>query len=918
MQLIDGKLYPPMAAVVDGALVEPTELGKWYVADERPDLADESGRFKLDKGNGSSIKAAYNPYWHTSRSPLNDQFSSAWKRTNLVTVECEVPASELTSGYKAEKAKDSVGEMDWHSGPVSSKLAKVGRRRKVILSRYVKVLRVVPNTEVARAVSNVLEGTDVAVPANTVTPSLRKELLALGVNVTPTNKVPDVFAMKPPVRSVSDETKALFALDEKTDDWTIMAEPNDIANLPVRHMPKVDPITESTDNNSVEKALQSMFETFNEVTNEETGEPVVFNRSDAGKMVMFGGVDMRKFGRLLKPLFEQASLAWTEPERAMDRHKFHEDVEQYRQYVAKFDGYTDAEHGIDGAAFVRFTVRVMNTGRHDVHAASISDISVIQKQKGGPQPVPARKLGGIGDLALRGRTLAKFLSKGKNEFSDPESRVRSRGAGESAPMVVAEPALASHLAAVGVPAERRAEAARAIQQELFAIDEMSKDGFLYSSSPEAEAAKPFALATRFRALETGGAFIVTLDRKCKLTGVSKMTPDELARPDAGREMLRRVQRVKEACCWMIVVGDAGIDLDRFARRSSGGMDARIGKPLVDVFLRDESGKFYSTRRQGVLRFDEYSGFEGATYDEMRRLGLTRDTVERYVAEHPAPRMEAAEPASRVRSRGASDATLEAAKLDRATYEAFTDSEDAVFHSFVNPDGTMKPGWMKAPNGKKLHLSPRQFVQVRTQEFKAWFGDWEARYYSQGWKDKIDPGAILSLPAVDISGYAPLADKAAIAEAFEEFGEVANKNDGRKVRFPSNVAGRMVFHKRTAAAFKELFESSVRAWSENETHFEGHKAHSNIRAYHQYVNKFTDTEGEHFVRFTVREDNPGKGAQNNVHAAVVTNVELLENGSDSTLPDSSTGRSESLAQGISPRADKKLALFISDFKPENVS
>lgn len=161
----------------------------------------------------------------------------------------------------------------------------------------------------------------------------------------------------------------------------------------------------------------------------------------------------------------------------------------------------------------------------------------------------------------------------------------------------------------------------------------------------------FALAGRFRALETGGAFIVTLDRKCKLTGVSKMTPDELASPDAGREMLRRVQRVREACCWMIVVGDAGIDLDRFARRSSGGMDARIGKPLVDVFLRDESGRFYSTRRQGVLRFDEYTGFEGATYDEMRRLGLTRDTVERYVAEHPVTRMEAAEPATRVRSRG---------------------------------------------------------------------------------------------------------------------------------------------------------------------------------------------------------------------------------------------------------------------------
>ena len=68
----------------------------------------------LDKANGSSIEAAYNPYFHTSRSPLNDQFSSAYKRDNLVIVEGEVPASELTSGYKAKYAKDSVGEMKWH------------------------------------------------------------------------------------------------------------------------------------------------------------------------------------------------------------------------------------------------------------------------------------------------------------------------------------------------------------------------------------------------------------------------------------------------------------------------------------------------------------------------------------------------------------------------------------------------------------------------------------------------------------------------------------------------------------------------------------------------------------------------------------------------------------------------------------
>ena len=34
------------------------------------------------------------------------------------------------------------------------------------------------------------------------------------------------------------------------------------------------------------------------------------------------------------------------------------------------------------------------------------------------------------------------------------------------------------------------------------------------------------------------------------------------------------------------------------------------------------------------------------------------------------------------------------------------------------------GWLKAPNGKPTNLNERQWVQVRTPAFKAWFGDWE--------------------------------------------------------------------------------------------------------------------------------------------------------------------------------------------------
>lgn len=183
MQMIDGGLRPPMSAKVDGQLRDATEIGVWEEAEEHPDMADENGRFKLDKGNGKSIKAAYNPYIHTSRSPINDQFSSAWSRPELVTVEVEIPASELTSEYHAEKAKDSVGEKEWKSGPVGRALAKIGQARKVILSRWSKIVRVVPVEEVAEAYAQRLNAHGIEVPFNTVPPALRDALADRGVRI---------------------------------------------------------------------------------------------------------------------------------------------------------------------------------------------------------------------------------------------------------------------------------------------------------------------------------------------------------------------------------------------------------------------------------------------------------------------------------------------------------------------------------------------------------------------------------------------------------------------------------------------------------------------------------------------------------------------------------------------------------------
>lgn len=231
MQVIDGKLYPPMAAYADGKLVEANELGKWIQSDEMPDskntvykikgsptiiakdravkgedgvwrdsktgkelVVGEDGEptwyFKLQKGKGADgkkltdVPAAYNPYWHLSYSPLNDQFKSAWIRPNIVVVECEVPASELDSGYRAEHAKNSVGMTPWTSGVVTKQLIAQGHEgRKVMLSRWCKPVRVVPDAEVAAKIKDFIGGYDVEIPENVVTPRQKIELEKLGVKI---------------------------------------------------------------------------------------------------------------------------------------------------------------------------------------------------------------------------------------------------------------------------------------------------------------------------------------------------------------------------------------------------------------------------------------------------------------------------------------------------------------------------------------------------------------------------------------------------------------------------------------------------------------------------------------------------------------------------------------------------------------
>lgn len=194
MQVIEGKLYSPMATKVGGKSTPEIKLGVPEQAEEHPEIIKktkmgkdgvEYGIVSIDKGLGKgSLEVAYNSYIHASRTPINDQFTSGHIRPNLVTVESLVPESELTSGYRAPMAKNSVGEMPWHSGSVSGQLAALGKPRRVILSRYDMPVRIVPNKEVAQMIAEQLDGTGIEIPYNVVTPQVRMELERLGVAIS--------------------------------------------------------------------------------------------------------------------------------------------------------------------------------------------------------------------------------------------------------------------------------------------------------------------------------------------------------------------------------------------------------------------------------------------------------------------------------------------------------------------------------------------------------------------------------------------------------------------------------------------------------------------------------------------------------------------------------------------------------------
>lgn len=94
----------------------------------------------------------------------------------------------------------------------------------------------------------------------------------------------------------------------------------------------------------------------------------------------------------------------------------------------------------------------------------------------------------------------------------------------------------------------------------------------------------------------------------------------------------------------------------------------------------------------------------------------------------------------------------------------------------NPDGSMKKGYMLAPNGKDTNLTEDQWLLVRTPNFKRWFGDWEKEAWAKAAMDFLERTA----PVANLTGQefqkdgVRLTDK--VSAYFNSIGNVAQNEE----------------------------------------------------------------------------------------------------------------------------------------------
>ena len=239
--------------------------------------------------------------------------------------------------------------------------------------------------------------------------------------------------------------------------------------------------------------------------------------------------------------------------------------------------------------------------------------------------------------------------------------------------------------------------------------------------------------------------------------------------------------------------------------------------------------------------------------------------------------------------------------------------DAVVAAYTNADGTKKPTWMKAPNGKKTKLTERQWVQVRTRAFKAWFGDWEGKAIAQAIlrdEDLVSTSDMLTLPVEE--------QRKKANELYAKIKAEGNveTNDGRSVKFTRTGLRKVRSHSadpHTLALLPILRDVIHTAhYIGDDMPNEEKKASGrdkDVKAYHYYAKRVNLGDGSMIARIVIREEVNG----DQFYDEDATSLEYVKGiyGQEPRIP--ITGNDHK-----SPFTTHSIAYFFAKIKGENCS
>ncbi len=137
------------------------------------------------------------------------------------------------------------------------------------------------------------------------------------------------------------------------------------------------------------------------------------------------------------------------------------------------------------------------------------------------------------------------------------------------------------------------------------------------------------------------------------------------------------------------------------------------KILPDIVSNPDSVEYYKRSKEPALRFKK--SYQDCEYTLILRIGREKRQGKSelmFKTEWVAKKLAGLE--------GITPSTIGSTSSSRTSMIQQTREECKEIFAKAKKNSTL----FLAPNGKKSHLSPSQWLLVRTKAFKAWFGDWE--------------------------------------------------------------------------------------------------------------------------------------------------------------------------------------------------